>query len=344
MNYDIPFIKDRTIWSQASLEKDESWTYKFTKNDIEELNVALNRVNDEGVVTENINQDNFNLDKLAEKLVQIQDYIENDRGIFLLRGLPVEKYSITNIRRLYYGICSYIGKAVVQSTGGELMQDVCDSGEGLYGDDGRGTNTKERLPWHTDRSDVVSLLCINTAAHGGASMVASLTNLYNIIRRKRPDLAEVLCQPFYHARAPFEPDDLSPWYELPIFTMFRNKFAARYLRHFIQLSQNIPEAPRLSALQLEALDYIDEHLNHPEIRVDMEFEPGDIQFLNNFTVVHSRDEYTNNKKYSRHLLRIWLSVPNSRALTDNFYELYGNTQAGALRGGILNTPSIQQIA
>ncbi len=333
------YIKDRTVWNSEDLDADNSWIHRLSDNEIEDIDNALEKINAESIDISDISKETFHLELLAEKLLTIQECIEHDRGIFFIKGLPIEKYSNEDIQRVFVGINSYIGTAVIQSTDGALIHEVKDKGEGLYGEKGRGTNTKDRLPWHTDRSDVVSLLCISPAAQGGESMIASLTNLYNRIKKERPDLADVLCNPFCHARAPFEFEGLSPWYELPIFTMRGGRFAARYLRHFINISQDIVGVPKLSDLQIEALDYVDQRLCDPDVYVKLAFEPGDIQIINNFTTVHSREEYADDSNQFRYLLRLWLSVPNSRELIEQFSELYGDTKAGAVRGGILPAPA-----
>jgi len=339
----MDIVNDRTVWSSDDLSDDSSWRYTLDENDIEDLEEGLKAINSSNINIEDISKDNFPLKSFSEKLVEIQDYIEHDRGIFTLKGIPVGKYSRIDLQRIFIGMNSHLGTPVIQSTEGELIHEVMDKGENLYGDKGRGTNTKERLPWHTDRSDVVTLLCIRPAANGGESMIASLTKLYNSIKQERPDLAEVLCNPYFHARAPFECTGLSRWYKLPVFTVCKGRFAGRYLRHFITISQDVPEAPRLSAIQIEALDYMDKRLHEPDHCTKLLFEVGDMQILNNFTTVHSREQYTDDEDKKRYLLRAWLSMPNSRELMEDFSELYGDTAAGALRGGILPPATEQTI-
>jgi hypothetical protein len=70
--------------------------------------------------------------------------------------------------------------------------------------------------------------------------------------------------------------------------------------------------------------------------LSMMFEPGDIQFVNNHICVHGRtafEDFTDESR-KRHLLRLWLSVPNSRPLDPAMAPSYGDVRAGAVRGGI----------
>ena len=335
MTYDIQRISDASAWEPRTLEQDDRWKYKLTEHDIREINIALAKILKLNVDEEKINPDTFVLPLLSAKLSEFGDSIENDLGIIVIKGLPVESYSKEELKTIFLGIGSHFGYQLPQSLGGELLQEVFNRGENLYANTGRGTNTSDKLPWHTDRSDVVSLLCVNRSEVGGESKLASLTNVYNKIKEERPDLAEALCADFYHGRAPFESKDLSPWYKLPIFTEYEGKFASRYLRRFVELGQEYPEVPRFSDKQIEALDYLDKRLDDEDVCFYLPFEVGDIQIINNFTICHSRNTYTDSPEKTRFLMRLWLASYKGRALAPEFQSLYGTTEGGVIRGGIL---------
>ncbi|WP_111977036.1 TauD/TfdA family dioxygenase [Algibacillus agarilyticus] len=335
MNKSIAFINDRSAWQPADLQADSSWRYYLTDVDISEIDFALIQFSQSGVTLNQITMENFVLPQLSQKLIAIRSAIENDLGLVVIKGLPVDNYTKEQLKILFLGIGCYLGHPLPQSLEGELLQEVYNKGENLYAQAGRGTNTSDQLPWHTDRSDIVSLLCINKSATGGESKLASLTNVYNKIKKERPDLAEVLCTDFYHGRAPFEADGLSAYYQLPVFTSHNDKFASRYLRRFIELSQDIEGVPSLTAIQIEALDYLDMRLNQDDVCFNLSFDKGDIQFINNFTICHSRNTYTDTTEYSRLLMRLWLAAYEGRNLAPEFEPLYGTTQGGVVRGGIL---------
>lgn len=331
----IGFIKDKSAWTPQDIMDDNSWKYYLSDDDITEIDHALKVCMSRIKALNEITQNNFPLENIKNTLRYISNYLEDDRGIFILKGLPVKKYSKDELQIIFIGLGVYIGIPLRQSTEGEIIQDVYDKGENLYSNTGRGTNSSNKLPWHTDRCDVVSLLCINKANKGGESKLASLTNVYNQIKKERPDLAATLCSPFYHGRAPFEMKASRRWYEMPIFTMYNDKFAARYLRRFIEIAQEYEDVPRFTELQVEALNFLDFKFNQPSVCLDLSFDVGDIQLVNNFVVCHSRNEYTDTKEHTRFLLRLWLSAYNSRYLDPSFEPLYGNIKGGELRGGIL---------
>ena len=330
----MEIITDASAWEPADLRASDDWIYRLTEADIEEIDAALVTCRNQVTDIKDINQSNFPLEEVGTRLNWVADYIENVRGVVVLKGLPVTKYSKQELQMIYIGMGTYIGAPLKQSTQGEIIQDVYDQGENLYAITGRGTNSSNRLPWHTDRCDVVSLLCLNKAAVGGESKLASLTNVYNKIYQEHPEYAEALCEPFYHGRAPFEPEDVRQWYRLPVFTNFNGKFASRYLRRFIEIGQDYEEVPRFKEVQVDALNYLDARLNDPDVCLDLAFDVGDIQFLNNFVICHSRNEYRDSDQESRFLFRLWLAAYNGRDLDPAFEPLYGVTAGGQLRGGI----------
>ncbi|HJU33168.1 MAG TPA: TauD/TfdA family dioxygenase, partial [Hyphomicrobiaceae bacterium] len=76
--------------------------------------------------------------------------------------------------------------------------------------------------------------------------------------------------------------------------------------------------------------------NDPELRLDMEFRPGDMQFLHNHQILHSRTDFDDwpEPERKRHLLRLWLAVPGARPLPEVYAERFGSVTVGD-RGGII---------
>ena len=134
-----------------------------------------------------------------------------------LRGLPVARYSEDQLRKLYWGLGSNLGTPVFQNRRGELMRLIRDEGGDVgkrYGQiervrmaDGKPflssyarTLTNGALRFHTDRTDVVALLCVRQAAKGGVSTICSSVSVMNEMleappRPRRPALRALLPQP-----------------------------------------------------------------------------------------------------------------------------------------------------
>ena len=87
----------------------------------------------------------------------------------------------------------------------------------------------------------------------------------------------------------------------------------------------------------EAINFLDEVCERPQLQERMMLERGQMLFLNNWTTLHRRtafDDYGEDH-LKRHFLRIWLSVSNSRPLDIAFKQNYGSVEAGAIRGGMI---------
>lgn len=116
-----------------------------------------------------------------------------------------------------------------------------------------------------------------------------------------------------------------PWCRQPVFSFFEGHFAANLLRVLIERAHAHPELPALSDIQREALNFLEEVADRPELHVTFMQEPGDMLFLNNWITLHRRSEFEDfdDPAKKRHLMRIWLSVPNSRPIHPDFAGNYG---------------------
>jgi len=245
-----------------------------------------------------------------------------------------------------WGLGAHIGVAVHQNADGELIGEVRDE-ERLYGEvlqpgvpkDGERTSrAKSRssgpLRWHTDRCDVVALLCVRSARQGGVSRVVSVPAASNVIRERRPDLHALLCSDYHRTRQGEELGGERACYALPIFAARDGRFTTQYSRTFVEAAQKVPGIPRLTPAQDEALDMLAAVCD--ELAFEMELRPGDMQFLNNHVIYHGRTAYVDEPgmDQDRLLLRLWLAPPNSRPLPEGFETLWGRVEGGAVRGGI----------
>jgi hypothetical protein len=145
----------------------------------------------------------------------------------------------------------------------------------------------------------------------------------------------VLYQPFYWSWNQQEPPGEKPYYPQPIFSMQGGKFSCRYIRGQIVNAQRFPEVPRFTPEQIEAMDLLDAITNDEHFHITYEFKPGDIQLLNNHVCFHARTAFEDypERERRRHLLRMWLSVPNSRPLSQAMSTIYQDQRPGVVRGG-----------
>jgi hypothetical protein len=224
---------------------------------------------------------------------------------------------------------------VSQSMNGDILGDVRNLNIDMNSPKGRGYTSNQKLTYHTDSGDVVGLFVLRTAKSGGLSMIASSVAIHNEIARTRPDLLEVLYQPFYWSWQGQEEPGTLPFYPQPVFSVWNGKFSCRYVRTHLISAQRFDEVPRLTPQQQEAMALLDSLAGSETFHFSMMFDPGDIQFLNNHVALHSRTAFEDfdEPEHKRHLLRMWLSVPNSRALSPQLSTIYQDQSPGAVRGG-----------
>ena len=272
------------------------------------------------------------LDEIAPILAGIQESLEDGSGAAMLRGFR----SGGDPRETFLAIGQMIGTPISQSADGELVFSVRDAGHRDDDPRARGPNTRRRLSYHSDRCDVIGFMCLNQAKSGGENYLVSSAAIYNEILERRPDLLEVLMQPFYYLRHTVDTANDKPYCRQPVFSFTGEKFACNLLRVLIERAHSSLELPDLSDLQREALDYIAQLADSPRMHVSFMQQPGDLLFLNNWVTLHRRSEFEDHpeEERKRHILRLWLSVPNSRPLDPLFRDNYGAVGAGEIRGGM----------
>lgn len=253
--------------------------------------------------------------------------------MIMLRGLPL-KYSPDDLCIVYWGIGTHLGTAVSQGGSGELLGVVKDMGVEVENTKLRGSKTAGELPFHGDRCDVAGLLCVRKARAGGLSRIVSAAAIHNEILRRRPDLIDVFYADWYNSRQGDEAPGEARAYPKPIFGFRDGHFTGMFSPAYIRFAQEFPEVPRLTQAQKEALELFG--VLADKLALNMAFEPGDIQLLNNHLIYHARTRYDDyeEKEKKRLLLRLWLSVPGSRPLPRGYEVLFGSVDAGVVRGGV----------
>lgn len=306
-------IQGPVAWKGKELAKDDSWIYYLSKETITAFENALSHVKQKGLKAPDFTKEDFPIPGLADEISGLIDELENGRGFLLIRGLPIERYTDEEASIIYYGLGLHMGIPVTQNEKGDLLGHVTNIGSSDIKNT-RVYQTNTRLPYHTDLSDVVGLLSLRKAKSGGLSSLVSAVTVYNEILENYPEYLSILYRPVYFANLGEELPTLSP-----IFSFYKDKLSCRYMRGYIELG-NEKRGVQLSRVETEAFDLIDALLHDEENRLDMMMEPGDIQFANNYTVLHSRTNFEDYEELERrrHLLRLWLKMPNTRELDSEF--------------------------
>ncbi|MBO9354829.1 hypothetical protein GG851_12590 [Bordetella petrii] len=332
-------IPDRPqAWTADQVRLDPSWILRLTAEQVAGVQAALAHAKQAAKPLLSMEQADFPLPAATRAaLRQAIDMTQSRWGMCLLKGFPVDDWSEDDTRLAYWGMSLYMGVGRTQNRASQVMNDVRDAGGEYKVKGGRGYNTNAGLDFHQDSCDVVALLCRRTAKSGGTSKVVSSIALRDEVRKRRPDLAAVLEQPFFHSYQGTQDPSQPPYYRCPIFGSHPQYFSARTNRkNTVAAQRDFPEVPRLTAAQAEALDLLDELMPSDEFCYSMTLERGDMQLLNNYVTLHSRTPFEDYEEpdRKRHLLRLWLAIPGSQPLPDDWAEYYGDARGGAVRGGV----------
>lgn len=332
-----PPIEGPSAWYGPDLaQRPGEWTYHLSAAEIAEIEAATAAVRARGLDIADIRRADFPLPTLGATLDRLRGEVLNGRGFVLIRGLPVEDHPIAEAATAYWGIGAYFGSARSQNAKGHVLGHVRDLGLSSKDPNVRIYQTTERQNFHTDSCDIVSLLCLKAAKSGGLSSLTSSMTVYNEMARRRADLVRRLFQPMPTDRRGEVPEGRKPWFETPIYNDHAGYLSAIYAPHYVRSSQRFAAAPRLSPEDIAALDYFDRLAEDPALRLDMEFRPGDMQFVHNHTILHDRTAFEDwpDPARKRHLLRLWLAAPGARPLPPAYQERYGSVEIGN-RGGII---------
>ncbi len=306
-------ITGPAAWKGRDMVDDPSWRITLSEEDIAVIDGALDAAKARGAAFPTMERGDFPLPALETMFAGMAEALENGPGFVLLRGIPVGRYSSSEIETITYGIGLHLGTPVTQNPKGDLLGTVMNVGDPTRKDT-RVYETNAYLPYHTDPSDVVGLMCLRRAKRGGLSSLVSAASIHNALLENHRELLGALYRPFHYAHLSTDGAGRTP-----LFSWHEGKLACRYLRQYIELGHEERGEP-LSAVERAALDAFDAAMGNADLRLDMMLEPGDLQFANNYAVLHSRTDFedADDPQQRRKMLRLWLKMPNARALAEDF--------------------------
>jgi hypothetical protein len=333
-------IRDASAWLAKDFDHDSSWLYHLDAQDLAELDRALLEVKTLGLSPPNFGPDQFKLARLARKLEELRHAFDHGRGFFMLRGLPVDRYALDDIKALYWGIGVHLGNPVLQNKKGDLVSHIEDKGDDYSQRIVRLYTTSAAANPHNDPSDVVGLLCVRPSLTGGTSMIASAMAIYNRVLEEHPEHLEILCKGFPHdlraEGASGSATEITP--DIPIFSYHGGKLSCCINSKSSRTARELQGRP-MTAAELEAIRCVEELAVDPELCMTMDFRPGDIQFLNNYVIIHTRTAFQDGRDLGerRLLLRLWMNLREGRPLAPGFGDRFNNGSRGGVPARMRDT-------
>ena len=312
-------VIDPAGWTRDEVAASDDWQFPMSDAEIAELDGAVAAVEARGIPIAEITRNDFPLPLLAPKLAAIRDELLEGRGFALQRGVPVHRYTRLQSAIAFWGMGIYLGDPVSQNAKGHLMGHVTHFTES-NDTSGRRYYSADILPWHCDGVvDVIGLLCLHPAKSGGESAIASSVTIHNAMLERRPDLVAAFAKDFHRNRYGEIPPGAEPSYAMPLFMYHEGYFSASYhgfqgtTRHHDGVPPRPPEID-------EAIALFDQLAT--ELCFTMTFRQGDIQWIHNHVVVHSRktavEDYPERER-KRHLLRLRMMTPGGRPLSPSYF-------------------------
>ncbi|GAA0489311.1 TauD/TfdA family dioxygenase [Streptomyces stramineus] len=308
-----------SAWRAADFSDEGDWVTALTPAEVAELDAALATARGRGLPLESLTVEDFPLPTLAKTLEATVQELEFGRGFSVLRGLPVERWPLEDARLAYWGIGLHLGTPVSQNAAGELIAHVRDYGQGgVENPTTRAYRTRSALPFHTDSSDIVGLLCLRSAGRGGVSTLASSMSVHNHLLAHHRELLGLYYRGFVYDRRTEEGSQELPYYRNAVYGYFDGLLSCRfYMTHYIDSAVEKTGIP-LSGIEKHALRAFQDIAAMDEYRVDMTLRPGDLQLLNNNVVIHGRSAFEDVPGRQRDLLRLWLNTRFARRIPEGF--------------------------
>ncbi len=316
--------------------KDRNWTFEINEAARTHLVASVKAAFDPERQLFDYAREDFDLGPAASVIAAAMHEAHLGSGLSLIKGLPRNELNEAEFRVLTWAIGLHHGVPRPQGKATQYISEVRDAGTNYRASNGRGFSSNAKLDFHADGADIATLACYNKAKSGGQSMVSSNVTAREILLTERPDLGEVAHQDFYFSRQQEQTEDEGAAYGQPLFDTCEGRVFGKWNRNRVQSAQNIEGVPQLTEQQRATMDMMDAILQRPDVMFTMWLEPGDMQLINNHTMLHSRTNYIDFDEPSekRLLHRLWLAPPNSIRLPATWGDFYRSTEPGTVRGGI----------
>lgn len=314
-------ITSAAAWRGDELGKSDEWVYLLTDEQVAELEDAGRRFVLDDPDLRHVQAGDYPIPSLAGALAAWGHDVDAGRGFVLVRGLRPQLYSDAMSAAIYYILSLHLGEPMPLGYDQDLFDHVYATSDKTMDDPtALSARVRDKLPFHSDSSDIVGLMCLRPAREGGASCLVSGAAIYNEILARRPDLVPLMYEPLHWDWRRQDHQAPANTYTSPMVSITDGVFSMYAGALYVLTAQDYPEVPRLRPEQIELLHLFDEIAMEPGLSIEMDFRPGDIQWLSNYAALHSRTEFVDwpEPHRRRHLLRVWLQRPGGRPLAPGF--------------------------
>ena len=299
-----------SAWRGPEVAGCDEWRTRLDARQIDEIESALETAHSKGKPSGELTAADFPLPTLGAEIARWRDEIHTGRGFRVVSGVPVDRWSREDSERFFWCIGLHMGSPGAQNPKGDLLGHVTDTGDDASDPYVRLYRTASKIRYHCDAADVVGLLCLNAAQSGGASRIVSSVSVYNELLKRRPDLIPRLYEPFLLDIRNEDRSGTLRHIAIPPCRHAGGRLRTFYHSDYFRSVQRHDDVAPFTETEQELLDLYEEIAMDSALYLDMDLEPGDIQWLSNHTNLHARTAYEDRPEPERrrHLLRLWLSI------------------------------------
>lgn len=266
-----------------------------------------------GLTLETVEQEDFRLPAFARDVAGLRDRLDHGRGFVILRGIDDGTLTESQAEIVAWALCNYLGQPIRQGIDHDRrLFTVADKGAANT-DPTRIGASPRRSPKHSDNGSLeprppcyLGLYCFRSASAGGESTLITARTIHDVIAAERPDLLPIYFDT-YHFRAPQAHvwRTRGPTIRKPILEWHKGELRIHYARVMIEPGMEMAGTP-LTDRQREALDYLDEVLERPELNFRHLLREGEMLVINNLVMLHGREAFAPGTQGGRTLKRLWM--------------------------------------
>ena len=314
-------IEAVSAWKRADI-READYRVKLDASCLDEIRRVVDEIRAHPLPTILRSPADFDMTNCHAAMAEVRRILKHGVRFAVVDRLPVEELSKADAETVYWLLASMVARPVAQKLDGTMIYDVHDTGkQALPGSGVRPDKTNIEIRFHIDNAynttppEIVGLLCLKTAKSGGVSRVLSFHTVHNELLARHPELLPRLYRPFWFDRQKEFFDGEPESFAAPVFEAgdeLRSRFSAHQINGGYKMRGEALDNEGAAALAA-TLDIFEE----PELSIDFEFQPGEIQFVDNRTLGHSRTEFEDwpDPESRRHLVRLWLRDHGRRAYT-----------------------------
>jgi alpha-ketoglutarate-dependent taurine dioxygenase len=315
----ITLVEGPSAWVGRNVRQ-EDYRVELSTTCHDEIRRAIDELRAFPLPTIVLRPEDFAMPACREQMAWVRHILERGVRFAIVDRLPVAEMEAGEATAVYWLLSSMISRPVAQKLDGTLIYDVLDTGqEALPGSGVRPDKTNIEIRFHNDNAynntppDYVGLLCLRHAMSGGHSRVISFHSAHNALVTRHPNELPRLYQPFWFDRQrEFHPGESSvfaaPVFENPA------ELKARFSVHQINSGYALRGEP-IDDEGAAAISAMFDIVEEDGLSVDFDLEPGQMQFVDNRALGHSRTAFVDYPEpgRKRHLVRLWMRDHGRRA-------------------------------